>query len=338
MFLNRFEAGQKRTCLISRPLTIAIEPTLKCNSDCLMCNRNFSRAGTKKAESFLSWETFNKVRPLFKYTRSVLFGGFGESLLHPEYIPMLREMKKDARFVFTYTNAILMNRQTGRELVDAGMDRICVSIGGASRETYRKIRGVDKFDTVVDNLRFIRDYKKKKGTAKPAVFLEVVAMNSVLHELPSLIELARELEAEAVNLTHVVVQGEKLRAESVWLNSAEAQATFEEAGKLADKQGIKFNPPSLDEKRRGSCSMLLDMMVVNWNGTMMSCPRERYIIGDLRSAHPADIWNSKGIMELRRELHENGLQSVCPRCSCWDNAPENFLDPPYNSREHATRL
>src|SRR3990170_1027247 len=137
MFMNRFEINRKRTNLFSRPLHIALEPTLKCNSDCVMCNRNFSRHETKKA----------------------------------------------GRFVFTYTNAILMTEEIGRELVDAGMDRICVSIGGATREAYRKIRGVDKHDRVMENLKLIRDYKKKKGVAKPAIFLEVVAMNSVLPEL-----------------------------------------------------------------------------------------------------------------------------------------------------------
>ncbi|OGP13030.1 MAG: hypothetical protein A2052_04000 [Deltaproteobacteria bacterium GWA2_54_12] len=338
MYLNRFEVSQKRTRLLSRPLNIALEPTLKCNSDCFMCNRNFSRAETKKAESFLSWETFNMVRPLFKYTRSVLFGGFGEALLHPEYIPMLREMKKEARFVFTYTNAILMTEEVGRALVDAGMDRICVSIGGASRETYKKIRGVDKYDRVVENLKLIRDYKKKKGVARPAVFLEVVAVNSVLPEMTAFIELASELEVKTVTVANMVAQGEALRKESVWLNPVEAKAAFEKASKLAEKYGIKFNQPSLEAKRRTGCSMLFDMMVVNWDGTVMSCPRERYIIGDLRSTPPGDIWNSKGMKELRKNLYEKGLADVCPRCTCWDNDPENFLDPPFNSREHATRI
>ncbi len=338
MFLNRFEVNQKRTRLLSRPLNIALEPTLKCNSDCFMCNRNFSRAATKKAESFLSWETFNKVRPLFKYTRSILFGGFGESLLHPEYIPMLKEMKKEARFVFTYTNAIQMNKETGRALVDAGMDRICVSIGGASRATYKKIRGVDKYDRVIENLKLIRDYKKKIGTAKPAVFLEVVAVNSVLSEMTALIELARELEVQEVSFTHIVAQGEALRKESVWLNAVEAKAVFENASELAKKYGIKFNPPSLDAKRKGSCTMLFDLMAVNWDGTMMSCPRERYIIGDLSASTPGAIWNSSGMIKLRKDFYENGLAAVCPKCSCWDNDPENFLDPPSNSREDAVRL
>ena len=338
MFMNRFEINRKRTNLFSRPLHIALEPTLKCNSDCVMCNRNFSRHETKKSESFLSWETFNKVKPLFKYTRSVLFGGFGEALLHPEYIAMLREMKKDSRFVFTYTNAILMTEEIGRELVDAGMDRICVSIGGATRETYRKIRGVDKHDRVMENLKLIRDYKKKKGVAKPAIFLEVVAMNSVLPELEGLMELARDLGVETVSMPNMVAQGEELLKESVWLNVDGAKAAFAKAAERAKKYGINFNPPNLEVNRRSNCSALFDLMAVNWDGTVMSCARERYVIGDLNTGAPEDIWNSKGLRGLRKDFFEKGLEHVCPQCSCWDNNPDNFLNPSPNSREYATRL
>lgn len=337
MYLNRFEVSRKRTNLISRPLNIALEPTLKCNSNCVMCNRNFSRHEAKNAEFFLSWETFNKIKPFFKYTRSVLFGGFGEALLHPEYVPMLREIKKEGRFVFTYTNAILMTEEIGRGLVDAGMDRICVSIGGATRETYRRIRGVDKHDIVMENLKHIRDYKKKRA-AKPDIFLEVVAMNSVLPELEEVIELGRELGVENISMPNMVAQGEELLKESVWLNVEGAKAAFKKAAERAKKYGINFNPPNLDADCRTNCSSLFDLMVVNWDGTVMSCARERYVIGDLNTSTPGNIWNSKGMRALRKDFFEKGLGHVCPRCSCWDNNPENFLKPSLNSREHAIRL
>src|SRR5574341_779810 len=45
--------------------------------------------------------------------------------------------------------------------------------GGAIRETYRNIRGVDDHDTVMDNIRQIRDRKKKKGVETPVLFLRL---------------------------------------------------------------------------------------------------------------------------------------------------------------------
>lgn len=96
--LNYIEIKLKRSRLISKPLFVGIEPTLQCNSNCIMCNRQFNRKEDKLANGFLSWDTFNKVKPFFKYAEAVCFGGFGESLLHPDYLPMLyMKLKKKLR-------------------------------------------------------------------------------------------------------------------------------------------------------------------------------------------------------------------------------------------------
>lgn len=338
MFLNMLEIKLKRTRLLSRPVTITLEPTLACNSDCIMCNRNYNRKGTKDAQEFLSWDTFNKVRPLFKYARCVSFCGFGESLLHPEFPVMLKEIKKTVPFVFFYSNAIAMTEEVGRKLVDAGLDRICISIGGATRETYKKIRGVDAHDQVMNNIRQLQKYKKNTGKNKPDLFLEVVAMNSVLPELELLVELARELGAVNISMANLVAQGEDMKAESIWLNINEAQAAFANAAAQAKKYGITFQPPSLDMNHTADCSALFKVLAVNWDGSIVSCARERYIIGDLNTSTVDEIWNSKGIMGLRKDYFERGLKHVCPQCTCWDNSPDNYLNPQLNSREYATRL
>src|SRR6185369_520148 len=137
--VNRAEIKLGRSRLLSRPVELTMEPTLECNSNCVMCNRNFSRQEVKQTKGFLSWDVFNKVRPFFPTAERVLFGGFGEPLMHPHYLEMLKEIKKSGPFVYVFTNGILLNEMVGKELVDAGMDMICVSMGGATKETYHKI-------------------------------------------------------------------------------------------------------------------------------------------------------------------------------------------------------
>lgn len=337
LLLNKLETRMRRSTLFSKPLTITLEPTLSCNSDCVMCNRNFSRKETKQATGFLSWDTFNRVRPYFKYARNVLFSGFGEALLHPEYTAMLKEIKKSGPFVFFYTNGIAMKEALGKQLVDIGMDRVCISMGGATKETYKKIRGIDAFESVVENIKHIRDYKHKTGRIKPALFFNIVAMNSVLPELPLIVEMARELEVSNIDMPNMVAQGAEMKTESIWLNLDAAKNEFAEAALLAQKYGIGFNPPNLDPGFKSDCRSLFEIMVVNWDGTVMSCALERYVVGDLKESSIDAIWNSKGMVELRRDYYKKGLNNICPRCTCWDNDPLNFIDPALNSREFAVK-
>ena len=48
---NTIERKLGRTRLFSRPSELTIEPTLQCNSDCIMCNRSFNREEDKLAQA-----------------------------------------------------------------------------------------------------------------------------------------------------------------------------------------------------------------------------------------------------------------------------------------------
>jgi len=335
--INRAEIQLDRTKLISRPIELTLEPTLVCNSNCIMCNRNFSRKETKEAAGYLSWDVFNKVRPFFRTAERVLFGGFGEPLMHPHYLEMLKEIKKAGPYVYVFSNGILMKEAVGMALVDSGMDMICISMGGATQETYRKIRGVDAFATVTNNIRRISDYKKSRGTELPLLSFNIVAMRSLLAELEDIVELAQEIGVEHIALPNLVAQGEDMQVESCWLCRDEALAVLENAAVRAARYGITFIPPNLNVDQ-ARCNALFNRLNINWDGSIMSCAMERYIVGDLRWQTIAEIWNGRGMQTLRRQIITEGYKATCPHCTCWDNNPENFLHPWNNSRAYAKEI
>ncbi len=335
--LNRIEQRLGRPRLISRPVDLTLEPTLRCNSNCIMCNRNFSRREDKKADGFLSWDVLEKVRPFFRFTRSVEFSGFGEPLLHPEFLPMLREIKKFAGFVYFYTNGILLSEGLGRGLVDAGADLISISIGGATRETYRRIRGVDSFDQVVANIRSISGYKIQKGVGKPILAFNVVIMNSLLPELREMVTLAHAIGVSRIALPNLVAQGEAMIPESVWGNREAALEEFRKTRDFARNLAVEFQAPEL----RGfslRCRAFFKRMFITWDGLVLSCPLERFRVGDLREQKIGSIWNGDGLRKLRRRYLRQGPAALCPRCPCWDDRPESYLRPWPNSREFAEKV
>lgn len=335
--LNILERKAGRTRLISRPTELTIEPTLQCNSNCLMCNRNFSRKDDKRAEGFLSWETFNKTAPFWLFARRVLFSGFGEPLLHPDYLEMLLAMKRRGVYVSMYSNGVLLNEKLGRGIVEAGMDKIYISMGGATRETYQKIRGIDAFEIVVQNLKALKTYKKKRGTRLPRVAFNVVAMNSVMNEIEGLLQMAKELGVEELAMPNLVVQGESLRHESIWLDCKKNQETINKAARRAEQLNIRFLPPVLQE-REGFCWDIFSKLNINWDGSVMSCALERFFLGDLRKQELADIWNSAGLVNLRKEFLKGGVRKHCPNCACWKVTPDSFLNPWINARDHADKV
>ena len=78
--------------LISGPRKLIIEVTSRCNLDCPMCLRwQIPQQGD------MDLETFSQLRPLFPDAESIVLTGYGESLLNPHILEMVREAREALR-------------------------------------------------------------------------------------------------------------------------------------------------------------------------------------------------------------------------------------------------
>jgi len=335
--LNKLEIKRRKVRLRSRPIEISLEPTLRCNSNCVMCNRQSVRKEQVRNSGLLSWETFDKARSFFPFAERVLLGGFGESLLHPDYIDMVKEIKKYGPNVYFFTNAVSLKPEIAEGLIRSKLDQICVSIGGATPETHAYVRGADTLGKVIENLRELNRLKGNNGNGRPSISFNVVAMNSVLPEITGILDLARELDVESVWMPHIVAQQVEMIVESPWTRVNEAKDYFREAENKAMELGLEIHLPDLNEYV-GDCLSFFQEIYITWDGKVLSCPFERFILGDLKTHTLEEIWNGPGYLKVRKDYRERGIQKVCPNCTKWSNEPGSHLKPSANSREFAERL
>jgi MoaA/NifB/PqqE/SkfB family radical SAM enzyme len=95
--------------------------------------------------------------------RKVRFVGLGEPLLHKNISDMVATAKNlgFADTVEILSNGSLLTKEMTEKLIEAGLDRLVVSIQGTSERKYRDISGVElDFDNFVDNLRCFYEHKK----------------------------------------------------------------------------------------------------------------------------------------------------------------------------------
>jgi len=250
---------------------------------------------------------------------------------------MARMIKKEGPHVLFFTNALRLTEDIAKGLVDSGLDIVYVSMGGGTKETYKKIRGVNGFDDVVRNIEALTRYKRLKKKNRPVVYFNVVAMAGVLDELEEIVSLADRIGVEAVDMPNLVVHGDSVKEESLWLCPERATAAFDRASILADRLHVGFRSPRITE-RRLDCRHFFTSFYVAWDGQVLSCPMERYIIGNVKDSSLSEIWNGSGIIGLREEYYAKGLGSTCAKCPCWDNHPKTFFDSWPNSREYAQKV
>src|SRR5574344_1450806 len=130
------------------PFAVHIFPTYKCNFKCNYCIQAMSyfeleKKGFKK--DVMSFDTYKKaiddIKQYDDKLKALIFAGHGEPLLHKDIVAMVKYAKeKDiANRIEITTNGVLLKKEISDGLIDAGLDRLKISIQGTTKEKYQDI-------------------------------------------------------------------------------------------------------------------------------------------------------------------------------------------------------
>ncbi len=126
-----------------------------------------------------------------------LFGG--EPFLYPDLLPLIREVKKRGLTCTVITNGGRLEKHA-RELVEAGIDSIAVSIDGPP-QLHNKIRGqADSFERAAAGVRAVAQSRRDLGRALPMLIAIVPITELNLTEIAPAIETLRELPIDTINV------------------------------------------------------------------------------------------------------------------------------------------
>lgn len=142
---------------------IRLETSNICHYNCFMCPR---KKMTRKVGT-MSINDLNYVLDYFdsiKYELDIHIHGFGEAFICDD-LPLRCKLITTRKPNFTpyITTTLGCNRDKPwlESLFKNGLKKMDVSLYGYDRETYKKVHGVDKFDTVKENLEFISSLRGK---------------------------------------------------------------------------------------------------------------------------------------------------------------------------------
>lgn len=111
------------------PDRVSVEITTKCNLHCEICPKQ--SPNYHQPEHDMEFETFEQLKTVFPYVKSLVLNGIGEPLLHPEidkFIALASAYMPKDSFIGFQTNGALLTDEKLKELIKAGLHKICVSI------------------------------------------------------------------------------------------------------------------------------------------------------------------------------------------------------------------
>ena len=289
--------------LLAFPRNLEIETVNACNARCPMCTIDDWTRHSPTMKEELFDKIVREITPFAPRMKRVSLYRDGEPLLDKKLAPRIAKLKAvGVRTTDISTNVSLLNEKRSRALLEAGIDRIKLSIDSMRKDVFEAIRVKLDFDEVVENAKtFIR--LRDEIRPETSVRVRMILQESNKDEWPSYEAYWRPL----LKQPH-----DKLGYHAIhnWGNQ------------LKDFKAIA---PSFQD--HVPCVALWSLMVIFANGDVPLCNvdyNNKHPTGSVATSSILEVWQSK-IMHERRRLHlegRRGLIPPCNGCNVWDEASD----------------
>ena len=213
----------KRGEAIPQPALVTIDPTNKCNFNCIWCNSDYilskrnqqlsKKALLSIADFLAEWQGSPVWEP---GVEGVCIAGGGESLLHPNTPDLINRLRDNGIEVGVVTNGTNLGK------CKKALSRctwVGVSVDAGTPETFEKIKGVNYFDKVIDGMKELIDYAGEDtqlGQNKPGYG---VSYKYLLHpynagEIERAVKIAHDIGCKNFHLRPMGVPWDKLASGS----------------------------------------------------------------------------------------------------------------------------
>jgi MoaA/NifB/PqqE/SkfB family radical SAM enzyme len=162
------------------------------NSRCSFCPIGNEKKHIKKGE--VNTKAMKKVLKQFSELNiiAVSFLG-GEPLLRKDVCELAEYGNSNDLIIQVSTNGINLHKIMDR--ATAAFDVIVISLDMVDRELYSEIRGVDKYDTVVDNIKRAVELSEEN---KCNILINTVVCSKNLDQIPKVIKFSKELGVRGI--------------------------------------------------------------------------------------------------------------------------------------------
>jgi AdoMet-dependent heme synthase len=183
----------------SKPRLIFWEVTKGCNLRCIHCRATATELSSPT--DLPTRSAFEIIDQISAAANPILVLSGGEPLYRSDIFQLARYATDKRLRVALATNGTLVTKDVARMIVDAGVRRVSISLDGADSTTHDTFRGIPgAFDAAVHGLRNLKELGM-------SVQINMTIARHNAHQLPSVLELARNLGADALHTFLLVPVG-----------------------------------------------------------------------------------------------------------------------------------
>lgn len=291
------------------PFTVFIDPTNICNFKCNCCPQSRADFAQQSGGLFsLSKDDFDLIAYNLKQlgkVKTLHIHLTGEPLVNKNTIYMIKKCKDSnlADKIILTTNASLMFPEVSRELIQAGVDYVRISIYGTDEKTHcTNTNSRVNFATITEN---VRQLKLLRDAYNTSTFIACKMIDFHCNSEKSFKDIFSDISDECF-----VQKGHN------WNNKDRlARAAFEE------RLGVM--------KADSICPYPFYTMVIHANLDVSPCGCDyshSLTIGNLKKESLSEIWKGEKLVTLQTALIMKQFSdySVCQKCNFYMMAGDNI--------------
>jgi len=322
---------QSQPALLPYPSKLFVETTTYCNLQCSMCMKQ--TMGCDLKEGFLTMETFKGLDPAFPTATSLVLSGIGEPLLCnrlEDFIRHARSLMPRDSWIGFQSNGLLLDEKRAISLLEAGLDRICISIDSVSPETFSTVREGGELNDIDRAFAALTSARERCERPDFKIGIEFVVMRDNLYELPSTLRWAASRGANFALISHLLPYDAAFVKDSAYEPNTEAAIKlFESWRKRAEAEGIDMSGYFKTAFLKYSRTPEEERMVA-FVRQMMDDARERDIFLNVESLLQRDPdWLTnveKTFAEAQKTADELGLEIRLPAIAPRSDRACDFLE------------
>ena len=308
------------------PVLLETEISTACNLRCSMCELSLGHKKWGQPAKLMPYEDIIKILDEFPHMVWYDWTGIGEPLLHPQFLDIVREVKRRGLYVECFDHMGNWDEKITDFILDHKLNRVQPSVDGATKATYESIRRGASFDKMCHNIRYLFAEKKRRESRLPIIDFHMIVQEANVREMVPFVGFVRELAGDqrvGIQMTEMLREIAGLDAKKVSITEAHIADVMAEARRQNVQVWINRNATGRVKADMRQCNSWY-MPFITVEGYVYPCCAQNErgdrkwqndrSMGNVFKQSFRDIWNGPRYTELRRKMRRGETPEYCVGC------------------------
>lgn len=235
--LDRVREWQEKK--VTCPIYIEVSPVSFCNHKCIFCGLDFAMQKKMQLETEIFCKRLKELGALG--TRSIMFAGEGEPLLHQDFPKLIRAAKDSGMDVSITTNGTTQNRELWKEILPQ-LSWLRFSVDAGTATIYAQVHNVPEalFAKTIDSIKEVVKIKRDYNL-DVTVGIQFLMIEENLNDIENAIKLFSGLEVDYLSLKPYSLHPQMLKRKDTIYTKETVQYVEEIVARYKDKTNMEIN-------------------------------------------------------------------------------------------------